>query len=114
MISQNPNFARSALSRYTPQDFIDLIEKHKITWHEKKLGQLFCDDSAQQIIDMLIAECEAVKVELHYNVTVRLVSHSDHFIVVTDEGDLHARYLGLPRCPLRHSRDGRIHPGLGS
>lgn len=90
MISQNPNFARSALSRYTPQHFIDLVERHKIAWHEKKLGQLFCDESAQQIIDMLIAECEAVKVELHYNVTVRLVSHSDHFIVVTDEGDLHA------------------------
>lgn len=91
MISQNPNFARSALSRYTPQHFIDLVERHKIAWHEKKLGQLFCDESAQQIIDMLIAECEAVKVEIHYNVVVRLVSHSDHFIVVTDEGDLHAR-----------------------
>lgn len=90
MISQNPNFARSALSRYTPQDFIDLIEKHKISWHEKKLGQLFCDESAQQIIDMLIAECLAANVEIHHNVTIRHVSQSDHFIVVTDEGDLHA------------------------
>jgi len=52
-ISQNPHFARSALARYTPQDFIDLVEHYDIAWHEKTKGQLFCDESAQQIIDML-------------------------------------------------------------
>ena len=53
-ISKNPNFVKSALSQYTADDFIDLVKKHKIAFHEKKLGQLFCDDSAQQIIDMLL------------------------------------------------------------
>ena len=58
-ISQNPHFCRSALSRYTPQDFIDLVQKHGIAFHEKHKGQLFCDRSAQDLIDMLLRECEA-------------------------------------------------------
>ncbi len=58
-LSQNPHFAKSALSRYAPQDFIDLVERYGIAWHEKTLGQLFCDGSAQQIVDMLMRECEA-------------------------------------------------------
>ncbi|MDB5887716.1 MAG: NAD(P)/FAD-dependent oxidoreductase [Rhodocyclales bacterium] len=57
-LSENPHFCRSALSRYTPQDFLKLVEKHRIAWHEKHKGQLFCDDSAQRIIDMLVAECD--------------------------------------------------------
>ena len=57
-LSDNPHFCRSALSRYTPQDFLKLVESHGIRWHEKHKGQLFCDDSAQQIIDMLVAECD--------------------------------------------------------
>ncbi|MEP3050477.1 MAG: NAD(P)/FAD-dependent oxidoreductase [Erythrobacter sp.] len=56
-ISANPHFAKSALSRYTPQDFIDLVDSHGIDWHEKTLGQLFCDDSASQIVQMLLDEC---------------------------------------------------------
>src|SRR5690606_22705549 len=58
--SANPHFAKSALSRYTPEDFIALVERHGIAYHEKKLGQLFCDDSAQQIVDMLQTECKQV------------------------------------------------------
>jgi predicted Rossmann fold flavoprotein len=61
--SQNPHFARSALARYTPQDFIRLVQRHRIAFHEKHRGQLFCDDSSQQIIDMLLRECEAGNVE---------------------------------------------------
>ncbi len=57
-LSQNPHFCKSALSRYTPQDFIALVKRHRIGFHEKHKGQLFCDDSAEQIIDMLKAECE--------------------------------------------------------
>ena len=57
-LSQNPHFCKSALARFTQWDFIDLVNKHGITWHEKTLGQLFCDDSAQQIVDMLVDECE--------------------------------------------------------
>jgi predicted flavoprotein YhiN len=56
-LSTNPDFCRSALSRYTPRDFIALVEKHGIAWHEKTLGQLFCDESSKQIIEMLRAEC---------------------------------------------------------
>ena len=62
-LSANPNFCRSALARYTPQHFIALIERYGIAYHEKKLGQLFCDDSSQSIIDMLLAECDAGKVD---------------------------------------------------
>lgn len=58
-VGQNPNFCRSALARYTPAQFIALVDRHGIRWHEKHKGQLFCDDSSQQIIDLLLAECEA-------------------------------------------------------
>src|ERR1700742_4478690 len=58
-LSSNPHFAKSALSRYTPADFISLVEKHRIPYHEKKLGQLFCDRSAQDILGMLEQECRA-------------------------------------------------------
>jgi predicted Rossmann fold flavoprotein len=63
-ISANPHFCKSALARYTPADFIALVEKHGIAYHEKKLGQLFCDGSSQQIIDMLLQECAAAGVEI--------------------------------------------------
>ncbi|HMY03158.1 MAG TPA: FAD-dependent oxidoreductase, partial [Candidatus Obscuribacter sp.] len=56
-VSSNKHFVKSALSRYTPQDFIKLVQKHHIRYHEKKLGQLFCDESASQIVDMLVKEC---------------------------------------------------------
>ena len=57
-LSQNPHFAKSALARYTARDFLDLVESYDIAWHEKTLGQLFCDGSAKQIVAMLLAECE--------------------------------------------------------
>lgn len=63
-LSANPHFAKSALGRYTPRDFLDLVERHGIAWHEKTLGQLFCDGSAAQIVDMLLFECAAGGVEL--------------------------------------------------
>ena len=63
-LSANPHFAKSALGRYSPQDFIALVDRHGIAWHEKTLGQLFCDDSARQIVDMLVGECEAAGVTL--------------------------------------------------
>src|SRR5215212_2344066 len=57
-VSANPDFCRSALARYTPQDFVALVDRHRITWHEKHRGQLFCDGSSAEIIAMLVAECE--------------------------------------------------------
>jgi hypothetical protein len=69
-LSQNPRFAISALSRYRPKDFIALVERHRITWHEKTLGQLFCDDSARQIVEMLLAELKAAGGTLRLGVGV--------------------------------------------
>jgi predicted Rossmann fold flavoprotein len=74
-ISQNPHFCRSALSRYTPQDFIDLVQKHGIAFHEKHKGQLFCDHSAEDIIRMLLAECDAGGVTLRTGSGVQAVRH---------------------------------------
>lgn len=90
-ISRNPEFCRSALARYTPRDFLDMVERHGIAWHEKKLGQLFCDGSAQQIIDMLVDECQRVGVEFHYGVGVRQVTRSDAFIVDVGGTTIQAR-----------------------
>ena len=73
-LSDNRHFCKSAFSRYTQDDFIALVESHGIAFHEKKLGQLFCDDSAQQIIDMLLAECVAVGAELRLNTAVGSVT----------------------------------------
>lgn len=76
-LSANPHFAKSALRRYTQHDFLALVEKHHIAWHEKTLGQLFCDGSARQIVDMLLAECESGGVELALGQPVRDVAHAD-------------------------------------
>jgi predicted Rossmann fold flavoprotein len=78
-LSANPAFCRSALSRYTPSDFLSLVEKHKIAWHEKTLGQLFCDGSARQIVAMLLAECQAAGVSLVLNAPVTSVNKSEQF-----------------------------------
>ena len=76
-LSQNPHFAKSALSRYTPRDFIGLIEAHGIAWHEKTLGQLFCDGSAKQVVAMLLAECARGGVTIALDQPVGEVGHAD-------------------------------------
>jgi predicted Rossmann fold flavoprotein len=76
-LSANPHFAKSALSRYTPADFVALVERHGIAWHEKTLGQLFCDGSAKQIVAMLLAESERGGVELSLGHAVTDVAHAD-------------------------------------
>ncbi|RAK59052.1 aminoacetone oxidase family FAD-binding enzyme [Phenylobacterium hankyongense] len=76
-ISANPRFCISALRRYRPADFIALVDRHRIAWHEKTLGQLFCDDSARQIIDMLLAEMRAHGVQLRLQTTVDGVEKTD-------------------------------------
>jgi predicted Rossmann fold flavoprotein len=72
-LSANPHFAKSALARYTPADFIALVERYRIAYHEKTFGQLFCDGSAQQIVDLLLAECDAAGVRIVLNVQIRNV-----------------------------------------
>ena len=93
-LSANPHFCKSALARYTPRDFLDLVERHGIAWHEKTLGQLFCDNSAKDIIAMLLAEMRAVGVDLRLSDTVGTVEHDgDAFRVTTDGGTLTAPSL---------------------
>jgi predicted Rossmann fold flavoprotein len=86
-ISANPHFCKSALARYTPEDFIALVEKHRIPYHEKKLGQLFCDGSSREIIDMLLAECRAAQVEIRLNCTVHRLEKSRDFLLETNQGN---------------------------
>ena len=103
-LSANPHFAKSALSRYTAHDFLALVEGHGIAWHEKTLGQLFCDGSARQIVDMLLAECAKGGVELRCGESVRRVSRDESgFTVETDGQVAQARSLviatGGPSIP---------------
>ena len=84
-LSQNPHFAKSALARYTQWDFIDLVDRHGIAWHEKTLGQLFCDGSAKQIVAMLLAE--AAEAELRLQTAVTEIAHRDgRFHLTLDPG----------------------------
>ena len=85
-LSNNPKFVRSALSQYTQQDFINLIKKHNIKFHEKKLGQLFCDQSAQQIVEMLLTECIKANVEIKKEFIVKDVSkYKDQYLIISEQ-----------------------------
>lgn len=92
-ISENPNFAKSALARYTPQDFIALVEKHNIAYHEKTLGQLFCDTSAREITDLLERECQQAGVQICLNTHVEEVTKDDFFVVRAGDNEFHAPAL---------------------
>jgi predicted Rossmann fold flavoprotein len=90
-LSRNPNFAKSALARYTPQDFIALVKHHRIAFHEKKLGQLFCDDSAQQIVELLLREAAAATIKVHCE--VKSIQKPQQFVVETNQGTFTAESL---------------------
>ena len=94
-LSGNPHFCKSALNRYTQHDFIALVEKHHIAWHEKTLGQLFCDGSARQIVAMLLAECVAVGVDVRAAHRITAIEKSDRFSLRTDHGDFLATSVVL-------------------
>ncbi|MDB6175311.1 MAG: NAD(P)/FAD-dependent oxidoreductase [Chthoniobacteraceae bacterium] len=85
-ISRQPDFCKSALARYTPADFIALIEKHGIAYHEKKLGQQFCDESARLIIEMLLEECAENKVQIRLNCRITDVSKTEAYKITTNQG----------------------------
>ncbi|MGB7370880.1 MAG: NAD(P)/FAD-dependent oxidoreductase [Erythrobacter sp.] len=85
-ISTNPHFAKSALARYSPSDFLELVGRYGIAWHEKTLGQLFCDGSAKQIVDMLLAECRPDRTELRYDVSVDHVAKNGDLFEVSSSG----------------------------
>ncbi|WP_208443491.1 NAD(P)/FAD-dependent oxidoreductase [Pantoea agglomerans] len=107
-LSHNPHFCKSALARYTQWDFIDLVNRHGIAWHEKTLGQLFCDDSAQQIVDLLLAECDKG------NVTLRL--RSEVLSVARDESGYTLQFNGstVQAEKLVIASGGLSMPGLGA
>ena len=94
-LSANPHFCKSALARYTQHDFIALVEKHRIAWHEKTLGQLFCDGSARQIVAMLLAECAAVGAEVKVAHRITGIDKADRFTVATDHGAFTSQSLVL-------------------
>ena len=103
-LSQNPRFCVSALKRYTQQDFLALVERHRIPWHEKTLGQLFCDESAKDIIQMLLDELEAAGGTLQLETGIKAVNKpDDRFSVATTKGPLRATSLvvatGGPSIP---------------
>ncbi|MFP1869177.1 NAD(P)/FAD-dependent oxidoreductase [Lonsdalea quercina] len=106
-LSQNPHFCKSALARYTQWDFIELVNRHGIAYHEKTLGQLFCDDSAQQITDMLLKECEQGQVTLRLRSEVLEVEKSDVFTLRLNNGAIQSPELVI-------ATGGLSMPGLGA
>jgi len=94
-LSANPHFARSALARYTQHDFIALVRRHGIPFHEKTLGQLFCDGSARAIVAMLLAECAAAEVEIRLDCRVTDIARDTGYRVETSQGVFTARALVL-------------------
>jgi hypothetical protein len=92
-ISANPNFCKSALARYTPADFIALVERHNIRYHEKKLGQLFCDNSSREIINLLLVEAERAGVEIRLNCRVSRIARDSMFELETSQGNFQSDAL---------------------
>ncbi|MTD28199.1 NAD(P)/FAD-dependent oxidoreductase [Erwinia sorbitola] len=107
-LSHNPHFCKSALARYTQWDFIDLINRHGIAWHEKTLGQLFCDDSAQQVVELLLKECEEGQVTLRLRSEVVAVSRDDSgYTLQLNGAEVQAEKLVI-------ASGGLSMPGLGA
>ncbi|HEV7397119.1 MAG TPA: NAD(P)/FAD-dependent oxidoreductase [Pyrinomonadaceae bacterium] len=110
-VSANPHFCKSALARFSPEDFIALVEKHHIEYYEKKLGQLFCKDSSQRIIDLLLSECLDAGVEIRCQCEVRTIAKDDEFVLETNQGAVVASSVviatgGLSIAPLGASDFG--------
>jgi predicted Rossmann fold flavoprotein len=106
-ISANTHFAKSALARYTPHDFIELIKKHKIAFYEKKLGQLFCRESSRQIVDMLLLECRRAKAEVLTQCFVTRIDKDVRFTLETSRGKFNCESLVI-------ATGGRSFPKIGA
>lgn len=107
-LSQNPHFCKSALARYTQWDFIELVGKYGIAWHEKTLGQLFCDDSAEQIVNLLLAECEKGGVQIRLRSEILSVERDEQGYRLQVNGET------LVTKKLVIASGGLSMPGLGS
>lgn len=92
-VSQNPHFCKSALSRFTPQDFVELVKKHHIEFYEKKLGQLFCRESSKQIVEMLLKECRLAKVKILNDCLIKIVRKDNFFELETTQGNFSSENL---------------------
>src|ERR1700688_891236 len=110
-ISANPHFAKSALARYTPEDFIALVQKHRIPYHEKTLGQLFCDRSATDVTDMLEDECRAASVKIFLKSKIREVQRTTEFVVRCESAEFHAPVLVVATGGLSVSKMGATSLG---
>jgi predicted Rossmann fold flavoprotein len=111
-LSDNPHFCRSALSRYQPADFIALVQRHGIAFHEKTLGQLFCDGSSRQIVAMLLAEAAAAGVDLRVGHRITDVSRPNGFWVATDHGAFTSENLVLATGGISIPEDGGHRVGV--
>lgn len=107
-LSENPHFCKSALARYTQWDFIELVQKHNIAYHEKTLGQLFCDDSAQQIVDLLLTECQKGKVSVRLRSEVTQIEKTDAGFTIFVDG----KTITTPSVVI--ASGGLSMPGLGA
>ena len=105
-LSENPHFCKSALSRFTPLDFLKLVEKHGIAYHEKAPGQLFCEDRARRIVDLLLAECKAGGVTLKTGCTVKRIEKKEAFVVQTDSATYTAPSLVVATGGLSYPETG--------
>jgi len=110
-ISQNPHFAKSALARYTPQDFIELVKRHRIEFYEKKLGQLFCRERSNQIVEMLLAECRKAKVKVATNTSVGSVEKNERFSLETSRGTFKSDSLVIATGGLSFPKIGATNFG---
>ena len=111
-ISANPHFVKSALSRYTPWHFIELVERHQIAYHEKKLGQLFCDQSSKDIVQLLLAECEAAGVTILLNTPVKVLDCGEQKQVEVSQGRLRSKSLVIATGGLSIPKMGATSFGL--
>lgn len=107
-LSENPHFCKSALARYTQWDFLELVQKHKIAYHEKTLGQLFCDDSAQQIVDLLLTECQKGKVSVRLRSEVTQIEKTEEGFTLFVDG----KTISTPSVVI--ASGGLSMPGLGA
>jgi predicted Rossmann fold flavoprotein len=112
-ISKNPHFCKSALARYTPEDFIRLVKKHKVEYFEKKLGQLFCRESSRQIVDLLLAECERSDVEIRSGQTVLKIDKQKLFLLETSMGTVESESLVIATGGLSFPKVGATDFGYG-
>lgn len=111
-LSQNPHFAKSALARFTPRDFIEIVDRYRIPYYEKKLGQLFCRDNATRIVQMLLDECEKGRVELRLPCSVEAVERlGDTFRITTSQGKFESEKLVIATGGLSFAKVGATDLG---